>query len=291
MCVLARLAPTSILHEAVLAYTQVVRCNIDAHRVRLSTNAHLLRTLVNINANVHTTRSIQRAPPSILKLAHFVTAVIAFAIAVVTTLALVVSTIAAQEALVGTAPHTHVAATAAATTLHPWSAATADVAPVAPILVVELYDRRASDASPSREAIRPVRIEVARRVLAQMIVLAVARLVHVDQVIAVLVQIIERAVQRSRSREVLLDTVLLTAQVTNHRVAQLRRMLGLRSGVRTRQQLWIEGVCGLHGAWSSDLVHQRPATVVVRHIARHRQRLRSTLRLDVVHAILRCRIR
>ena len=159
------------------------------------------------------------------------------------------------------------------------------------VRVIELNDRRTSQAAaPSREAVRPRGVERTRRVPPERIVVRRARLVHADHAITVVVQVIELAVDRVRlpthCRQVLLHSVLLGAQVTDHHVTELRRVLCLRCSVRTCKQLGVKTTARHHRTLTSDLVHKRPPSVGCGHVAVDGLRAAGLpVRSDVVNTI------
>ena len=100
MSVLTGLTPTSLLDETVLARTDIVGVDVDAHLMCSHITHRRVQTLVDVHALVSASLWVNAARPTRLEVAQLVAAVVALTVPVVARLSVVACAVAAQEPLV-----------------------------------------------------------------------------------------------------------------------------------------------------------------------------------------------
>jgi hypothetical protein len=98
--ILARLTPTSLFDEPVLARADIVGVDVDTHLVRSHIANRRVQAFVYIHTYVSTSLRINTARPARLEIAQLVAAVIAPTVPVIALLSIIMRTVATEESLV-----------------------------------------------------------------------------------------------------------------------------------------------------------------------------------------------
>jgi hypothetical protein len=114
VAVLAWFAAASLFDETMIAAADVRPGKIDAYAVWRIAEPWLC-AFVYVYAYICSDRLVQAANEPIFHYTHLIASVVTHAVAIVALLAVITHTVAAQKALIGTTPHSRVAAAAAPT--------------------------------------------------------------------------------------------------------------------------------------------------------------------------------